>query len=226
MKLRIFMIGLVLLLGGCAYYNPSLISMKPVAEQLTVQKIPLEVGLLVPSETRNYVFNSPQYPNFSGRPIIYPIEPYRLAVGEGYEKAALQVFSQFFEKVTLIRNGEETGRQRLVLELRLDDFYLNLFYTNTGMRYIYEELVDGTCRLKVTGTLKSYGKTIWEKKIETPLESRHWVNNFQLRDDVAGMASETVFLALKTLADQIAQESRPVPATGKGWREEVGPAKP
>lgn len=226
MKTFIGIVLLVTLLSGCAYNNPVLIPMKSVAEKLEVQKIPLEVGLLVPSETRDYVFDSPRYPNFSGRPIIYPIEPYRLAVGETFEKVALQVFSQFFEKVTLIRNSEEAKPYRLVVEPQLNEFYLNLFYTNTGNRYIYEELVDETCRLRVTGTLISYGKTIWEKKIETPLESKRWVNNFQLRDDVAGMASETIVLAVKTLGDQIAKESRPEPSPAKGWLEEVGSAKP
>jgi hypothetical protein len=225
MKRFISLALLLLLVSGCTLSYVSIIPMEPRVGKLGAKKIPLEVGLLIAPEASGSIFRSPDYPDFHGRPIIYPIEPYQLPIGEAFEKACLQVFSQLFEKATLIRNAEEAGNYRLVIEPRMTDFYLNLFYSNQGIRSIFEELVEGTCRVKISGALKSYGRTIWEKEMETPLGKDYRVNNFQLRGDVATFASETIVSAVKILAYQIVRESQGPPQPVRNWLEEVSPAR-
>jgi len=227
MMKRFMAMALLLLVSGCTPYT-SYISMNPQVEKLEGRKIPLEAALLITPESRGQIFKSPNYPNFHGRFIIYPIEPYHLPVGEAFEKACLQVFSHFFEKMTLIRTKEEGKNYRLVIEPQMNDFFLDLFYTNTSYREgINGELVDEKCQVKISGTLKSYGRTIWERDMQTPLESLHRVNNFQLRDQVASFASDTIVLGVKMLAYQIARESQSPPPLQpvRNWLEEVNPGR-
>jgi hypothetical protein len=228
MKRFIALAFLLAMMSGCTHSYISQIPMNPQVEKLEGQKIPLEAALLITPEERGRIFRSPDYPNFKGRAIIYPIEPYQLPVGEAFEKACLDVFSHFFEKVTLIRNKEEDKNYRLVIEPQMNDFYLDLFYTNTGGRpSIYGELVDERCQVKVSGSLKSFGRTIWERTMETPMETVHRVNNFQLRNQVASFASDTIVLAVKMLAYQIVRESQnpPPPQPVRNWQDEVSPAR-
>jgi len=228
MKRFILFILLVGIMAGCTkvpYYVP----MSPKVERLEGRKIPLEAALLITPETRGKTFRSPDYPNFNGQFVVYGIEPYQLPVGEAFEKACLETFSQVFEKVTLIHNTEEGKNYRLVIEPKMNDFYLDLFYVNTGTDRlgIYAELVFEKCQVKASGTLKSYGRTIWERTLETPLEKLQRVNNYQLRDQVADFASDTIVQAVKMLADQIIQESQTPPPTKtfQNWTEQIGPAR-
>ena len=227
MKRLFFLIMPLLLIIGCTPYTYN-IPMNPQVERIEGRKIPLEAALLITPEARGKVFRSPDYPNFQGRAIIYPIEPYQLQVGEGFEKACLEIFSQFFEKVTLIRNRDEGKNYRLVIEPQMDVFSLDLFYTNYGYREgVSGEVVNEKCQVKVSGTLKSYGRTIWERTMETPLESLYRVNNYQLRNQVASFASDTIVLAVKMLAYQIVRESQnpPPPPPFRNWMEGVSPAR-
>ena len=214
-----------LLFTGCAYESRYHIPMAPQVEKMEITKtIPLEAALLITEESRDRIFKSLSFPDYHGNFIIYSIEPYQLPIGQAFEKAALQVFSQFFPKIHLIRNLDEAKNYQLVIEPRLTDFYLTLFYTNFG-RYIYNEVVDGRCRVKVTGTLFSREKVIWEKTIETPLAIEHWVNNYWLKDSVGKLASDTLVLALKIMAFQIVRESQLPPSPPRGWLEEIGEKK-
>jgi hypothetical protein len=227
MKRFIALAFLLAMMSGCTHSYISQIPMNPQVEKVEVKKLPLEVALLSTPEARGRIFRSPDYPNFHGRFVIYNIEPYHLPVGQAFERASLEVFSQFFEKVTLIRNKEEGRNYRLVIEPEMNEFYLDLFYINTGSRYIYEELVDERCKIKISGTLKSDGRTIWERAMETPLETKRWVNSYQLRNEVASFASDTIVLAVKMLAYQIVRESQnpPPPQPVRNWQDEVSPAR-
>jgi hypothetical protein len=227
MKRLIFLALLLVFMSGCALNTPYTIPMNTQVERMEGRKIPLEAALLITPEAREGIFRSPDYPNFHGRFVVYNIEPYQLPVGQAFERACLQVFSQFFEKVTLIRTREEGKNYRLVIEPQMNDFYLDLFYTSTGDRFIYEELVDERCKVKISGTMKSYDRTIWERVMETPLETKRWVNSYQLRNEVASFASDTIVLAVKMLAYQIARESQssPPPQPVRNWLDEVSPAR-
>jgi hypothetical protein len=207
---------------GCANYSGYQAKMTPRVEKIELGKpIPLEAGLLITEETRNQIFKSPPYPDYKGNFIVYSIEPYRLPIGQAFEDASLKIFSQIFEKVHLIRNAQEGQNYPVVIEPKLSDFNLSLFYFRHGL-YIYDELVDGQCSVKVTGTLLSQGRPIWQKSIETPLETNHWVNSHWLIDNVSELASDTIVLALKELAFLMERESQEPSPPVKGWLEGIG----
>ena len=207
---------------GCANYSGYQAKMTPRVEKIELGKpIPLEAGLLITEETRSQVFKSPPYPDYKGNFIVYSIEPYRLPLGQAFEEASLKIFSQIFEKVHLIRNAEEGQNYPVVIKLKLSDFTLSLFYFRHGL-YIYDELVDGRCSVKVTGTLLSQRRPIWQKSIETPLETNHWVNSHWLIDNVSGLASDTIVLALKELAFLMERESQEPSPPVRGWLEGIG----
>ncbi len=210
------------MLTGCAYDFSYKAKMTPHVEKLEIGKpIPLEAGLLIAEETRNQIFKSPPYPDYQGNFIIYPIEPYQLPIGQAFEEASLKIFSQIFRKVHLIRSTQEGQNYPVVIEPKLSDFNLSLFYFNYGP-YYYNELVDGRCSVKVTGTLLSQGRPIWQKSFETPLETKSWVNSYWLINNVAEMASDTIVLALKELAFLMEKESQGAPPPVRGWRGEIG----
>lgn len=218
----VLIIGAILFISGCAYTNQ--IGVAPKVEKMGITKpIPLEVALLITEESRNQIFKSSSYTDY---PFDYPpyyIEPYQLPIGEAFEKAALQVFSQVFQKVHLIRTPEEAKNYQLILEPKLADFYLHLVYYAFGYRY-QNSFVDIQCQAKVVGTLSNQGRTIWQKTFETPLEIEHPAVSELLGNMVGEQASDTVVLALKELGRKMMEESqaspqavRPVP----GWLEEI-----
>jgi hypothetical protein len=222
--ITIMIIG-TMLFTGCASDFSYKAKMTPHVEPIEIGKpIPLEAGLLITQESRERIFKSPPYPDYRGNFIIYHIEPYQLPIGRAFEEASLQTFSQIFQKVHLIRNAEEAKNYPVVIEPKLADFNLSLFYSNYGL-YIYNELVDGQCRVKITGTLSNQGRPIWQKSIETPLETKHWVNSHWLINDVSELASDTIVLALKELAFLMEKESVNPPPAARGWLEDIGPVK-
>ena len=224
-KLITILITGAVLFTGCAYDSGYKGKMIPHVEKIEIEKpIPLEVGLLITQESRDRIFKSPPYPDYRGNFIIFPIEPYQLPIGQAFEEASLQTFSQIFQKVHLIRNAEEAKNYPVVIEPKLADFYLSLFYFNYGGR-IDRELVDGQCFVKVTGTLFSQRRPIWQKSFETPLEAKNWVNSDWLINNVSELASDTIVLALKELAFLMEKESVGPPPTPRGWLEEIGPVK-
>ena len=220
----ILAIGAILFSAGCAYNQSTRIPMVPdVGEMITGKPIALEASLLITDETRGRIFKSPSYPDNRLNFAYYYIEPYQLPIGEAFEEACLKIFSQVFQKVTLIRTPEEAKNYPVVIEPKLTDFSLHLSYTTFNYR-IYDSVVDGWCTAKVLGTLINQGRPIWQKTIETPLETQRWVySNYWTKDHVAKLASDTMVLALKELAVRMVKESQGPPPPMPGWLEGIEP---
>jgi hypothetical protein len=219
--LALMIIG-VAFFAGCANYSGYQAKMMPQVEKIeTGRPIPLEAGLLITEETRNQIFKSPPYPDYKGNFIVYYIEPYQLPIGQAFEEASLKTFSQIFQKVHLIRNAEEGKNYPMVIEPKLADFSLSLSYINYGLIY-GGELADGRCSVKVACTLFRQGRPIWKKSVETPPATQGWVNSDWLINNVSGLASDTIVLALKELALQMMKESQGPPPPVPGWLERIG----
>ncbi|MBA4395241.1 MAG: hypothetical protein C0407_16955 [Desulfobacca sp.] len=222
----ILVLGVIFLNTGCTYDRAYTIVMTPKEEMLNIEKpFPLAAGLLIAQESRERVYRSPSYPDYRGEPPVYPIEPYRIAVGPALEKAAQQIFSQAFQRVDHLQNLQDSNNRSLVLALNVDDFSLPLFYSVYGTRYIFDELVSGQCTVKITGRLIFNQKTIWQGTVLIPGETRHWVNNYWLRDNVRDLASDTLVLALKQLAGKMVQESQSSPKPLEGWFNKIDQSK-
>jgi hypothetical protein len=199
-------IALILLLTGCANPGRLIEPMITKGEKLDLTPlIPQEAGLLIPEPAKNQIFRSPDYPDYHGAAPVYILEPYHLAIGKTFEKAALDIFSQVFQKVQIIRTTEEAKNYRLVIEPKLSDLRLHIFYRVLGRRE-YGVLVFVEAQTQVSGHLFHQGQPAWQKTIESPKEKRTWVFNYSLLDEVGGLAAETMVLALKDLALCVWQE--------------------
>ena len=213
-------IGIIFVVADCTYVGQ--VTMAPKVEKMEIAKpIPLEAGLLITEESKNQIFRSPSYPDYRHNYPVYFIEPYQLPIGEAFEKAAFQIFSQVFQKVHLIRSLDEAKNYRLVIEPRLADFYLHLIYNFFNEMRPYYALVEIQCKAKVNGTLINQGRTVWQKTIEPPLETRSQVYSDLLKNTVGEQASETIVLALKELAIKMMEESIVTPRPVRGWLEEI-----
>jgi hypothetical protein len=220
-------ISLMLILGalffntGCAHERAYPILLAPQEEKLNIGKpIPLAAGLFIDRESRERVYKSPSYPDYRGDFPVYFIEPYQIPIGPSFEKAALQIFSQAFREIHIIQKPEDIDNTPLVIKLKVADFSLPLFYRVYGHRGIESELVSGRCTIKISGTLLFQQKTLWQATIKTP-ENRDWVNSFWLRDRVRDLASDTLALALKELAEKMVKESQSPPKPVEGWLDKV-----
>jgi len=70
------------------------------------EKFPVEAGLLITEETKNYIFTGkPESFTGGGRPHEFPL-------GEALEKASGQTFSQVFQKVSLVRTSSEIKKYK------------------------------------------------------------------------------------------------------------------
>lgn len=224
----ILMIMGTLLFTGCAYQQPYQIPVSPEIGSLGLDKpIPLEVGLLISEESRGRIFaSSPDPDRRFGDVPLYKLEPYQLAIGQAFEKAALQIFSRVFRKVTLLHTFEEARNHPVVIEPRLEDFYFHLAYYVYALYRPRTEMVDGQCKVLVAGTLINRGNPIWQKRIETPVRTGNWVADDWLGKSVGELASDTIVLALKDLAYRLVEDSqRPVQAP-RGWLEEIDRVRP
>ena len=222
----IVLMGAFILIGGCAYQNYQ-ISLAPQVGDMGIEKpIPLDVGLLISEESRDRIFTSAPDPDRRFGNPIYTLEPYQFPIGQAFEKAALQIFSRVFQKVTLFRTIEEARNYPVVLEPRLEDFYFHLAYYVYSLFYPRNEMVDGQCKVRIAGTLISRGNPVWQKRIETPIKTDRWVTDDWLGKSVGELASDTIVLALKDLAYRLVEDSqRPVQAP-RGWLEEIDRVRP
>jgi hypothetical protein len=224
-KVIAVLMGAFILSGGCVLQSNYQIALVPEVGTIGIDKtIPLEVGLLISEETRGSVFTSAPYPDRRLGSSIYTLEPYQLPIGQAFEKAALQIFSRVFEKVTLLRTSEEARNYPVVFEPKLEDFYLHLDYYRYARLYP-SEVVDGQCKARVTGTLINRGSPIWQKRIETPAKTERWVSDDWLGKSVGELASDTIVLALKDLAYRMVEESKPPQKSTPGWLEEIDRGK-
>jgi hypothetical protein len=223
----LMILGAYLFSAGCAYQQPYHIPLAPEVGSIGLEKpIPLEVGLLISEESRDRIFASAPYPDrrFGDDP-LYKVEPYQLAVGQTFEKAALQIFSRAFRKVTLLHTLEEARSYPLVIEPRLEDFYFHLAYYVYALYRPRTELVDAQCKVQVAGTLLSRGTPIWQKRIETPVQADSWVSDYWLGKSVGKLASDTLVLALKDLAYRMVEDSKRPQQPTPGWLDEIDRVK-
>lgn len=198
----------IIILSGCVYVNQ--LTMTPKVEKLQIDNpIPLEVGLLITEESKKKIFRSDNYPNYNFSRPLYYLEPYQLPIGEAFERAALEIFSQVFRKVHLLRSLDEAKGLSMVLDLRLEAFDLNMIHSYFGgsSRY-YNASVEIKSQAKISGALIKEGKTIWQKTVDSPMDGQRQVYSVLLKNTVSEQASGSIVSALKGLAQKMMEESR------------------
>jgi hypothetical protein len=194
LKTILLFAGIAIFSFGCTIKVP----MAPNVGKIEIKKIiPLEAGLLITEETRNYVFRgNPESFTGSARPHEFPL-------GEALEKASVQTFSQVFQKVTLVRTPLATKNYKIVVEPKIEEFhfrYNQLSYAGFAIAVI--------SKIKVRVTLASGKTKIWEKSVESPEQKKGpWVVNFSYKKDVGESASEALTFSLRKIAMEIAEDA-------------------
>jgi hypothetical protein len=161
------------------------------------ERLPVETGLLITEENRNYVFKgNPESFTMSARPHEFPL-------GEALEKSALQAFSQIFQKVSLVRTNEEAKKFKLFIEPKIEDFhfrYDQLSYAGFAIAVL--------SKIKVHVNLASGEKIVWEKSVESPEQKKGpWAINFGYEIDVGESASDALIFTLRQISSEIVADS-------------------
>jgi hypothetical protein len=160
------------------------------------KKFPVEAGLLITEETKNYIFKgNPESFTASARPHEFPL-------GDALEKASIQTFSQIFKKVNLVRTYEEAKKYRIFIEPKIEDFhfrYDQLSYVGFAVAVL--------SKVKVHVTLASGETKIWEKSIESPEQKKGpWFFNPGYEKEVGESASDALSFTLRKIALEITED--------------------
>ena len=180
--------------SGCTIKVP----MSPDVGRIDIkEKLPIEAGLLITEENKNYIFRgNPESFTASARPHEFPL-------GEALEKSSLQAFSQIFKKVGLIRTNAEAKSFKLFIEPKIEEFhfrYDQLSYAGFAMAVL--------SKIKVHVTLASGEQIIWEKSVESPEQKKGpWLINFEFEEETGESASDSLVYTLREIASEIVKDS-------------------
>ncbi len=186
--------GIVTLLCSCTIKVP----MTPNVVQIEIkEKLPVEAGLLITEETRNYIFNGkPESFTGSARPHEFPL-------GQALENTSVPTFSQIFQKVTLARTANEARNFKIFLEPKIEEFH---FRYDTISYALFAVAVIS--KIKVRVTLASGETKVWERSLESPEQRKGpWVANFGFEREVGESASDALGVALRQIALEIANDA-------------------
>ena len=217
----ILMMGMALIISSCAYDKIERIPITPSLVKMDFgQPFPFEAGLLITEQTRGQVFQSKKVPDILTQYFYYVLEPYQLPVGQALEEVSLQIFSNIFQKIHLIRTLEEGNKYPLIIEPKLLDFDYHLIYSTIPSHLAYQVVIDGRSEAKASLSLTARDRSIWENSYKTPVMFRRWFDDYLLRKNMGDQTWETLTLALEELAYRMLEETRK-PQTAKGWLEEL-----
>ncbi|HEB02646.1 MAG TPA: hypothetical protein ENI12_05360 [Nitrospirae bacterium] len=211
--------------SGCTIKVP----MAPDVGKIEIKdKLPVEAGLLISEETRNYVYR--------GHPesLIGALDSYEFPLGEALEETSKQAFSQVFKKIDLVRTSQEAMKYGIIIEPQIEDFH----FRRAGSFFI-PSTHHNLSKIKVHVTLASGESEIWGKSIESPeqkIKEIPLATYKAFRDTkvinavpVGYAASEALVFTLRKIALEISEDTSVrqfINKQGDQWkaaREETGP---
>jgi S1-C subfamily serine protease len=176
------------MLTGCAIAVP----ITPKANLVEArQKIPLQVGLLITEETRDYVFRG--YPrSFVGR-----ARPHEFPLGRALEQSSLLTFSQIFEKVTVIRTHEQARNFEAIVQPEVDSFDFYYGVTDGGKNSALSQV-----KLKVKYSdprIQLYE----DAEVSPVMQSDSWHFSVDYEYKMGNTTSDAIASSLRTIAQRI-----------------------
>jgi hypothetical protein len=187
-------LGIYMLSGsGCAVKVP----LSPDIPNLQFgKKLPVEAALLITEETRNYIFTG-RSDSLTGRGTSY-----ELAFGETLEKTSIEIFSQIFDKITVVRTQEEAKKYTIYVEPKIEDFH---FWFATDIIPIYGAIIVSS-RIKVHIRAGRRDVSIKEESVESP-EYQSKPGVFKAEKDLGGTASAALVYTLGKIAIQLSEDA-------------------
>ncbi|MBN1828434.1 MAG: caspase family protein [Deltaproteobacteria bacterium] len=198
--------------------------LKPEPGYLGVaERLPVRAALLIPETVKDY--------KFVGKPesVTMGMSPHEFPLGLALEEASMQIFSQVFDRLQLVRLPADAKKFDMILEPMVEDFhfrYDQLTYAGFAVSVL------STVKLKVT---LSTGETrIWERSVESPEQRKGpWVFDPSFIKKTGESASDALVYCLRKIAlDMVAdgqvqrtarQMSTPRPSVAAAKRPEPPP---
>ena len=178
--------------GGCASVK---IPMNPQVSNVSVaRKLPVKAALLITPEVKQSTICK--------RPSFLIGWAYRneYPMGEALETASLQVFSQLFEGLSIVRDpAEAKANYRVVLEPSVEGF--SYYHSLRWLWWITHS------RAKVKVTVFSGQTKVWELEIKSGwkgAEPKTWFKRFVWESDFKQRVGESASKALTSCLEEIA----------------------
>ena len=201
-----FLILLGFSFWGCAPTRKEIyIPLNPEAERLPIyRKFSIQAGLLISEEDKNSVYKGkPSGSLFTSIVHVFPL-------GAALEKDSVQIFSQVFRNIQVVRTPAEAQKFKIVIAPQIEDF--NFRYDEEKEYYVKPmgdtRYIAPTAAIKVKITVYSEGAPIWAKSVRSPEKKKPMPNPTGSVDrDVMGeVVSQALNDALARIAGEIAQD--------------------
>ena len=196
-----------LILGGFSFWGCAslpkevYVPLNPAVERLAVyRKLPVQAALLISEGDKNYVYKvTPSVEQLSGIVHAFPL-------GEALEKDCVQIFSQIFMGVQVVRTPAEAEKFKMVIAPKIDEFSFR--YDEGKGSYSDIRYIVPTAAMKVKTTLYREGTQVWEKSVKSPEQQKTIPYNqaFTNEDEMGEVASRALNYAMKKIAEDIAQD--------------------
>ena len=201
-----FLILLGFSFGGCASMKKEIyIPLNPEVDRLPIyRKFSVQAGLFISEEDKNCVYKgTPSGSLLTNIVHVFPL-------GDALEKGSMQVFSQIFRHMEIVRTPAEAKKFKIVIAPQIEDF--NFRYDEAKDYYLKQmgdtRYIVPTAAVKVKITIYSEGARVWEKGIKSPEEKKPVPYNpgFANEKEMGEVVCEALNYALKKMAEEIAQD--------------------
>ena len=186
-------VGLALMVSAnaCTVNVP----LEPKAGLLGVahKRLPVSAALLITDQLSNYILRD--YPDsFTGatREHVFPL-------GQAVERASIQVFSQIFNQLVVVRDIQEAKKYDLYLTPEIENFhfeYDQLSYAGFAIAVVV--------KITIRGILSSGDSIIWQLSVESPEQrAGPWAINFSFEKETGYATCKAIVYDLKKIAIDI-----------------------
>lgn len=203
---KITVVSILILFGfsfwGCAPLRKELyVPLDADLERLMVyKKFPVQAALLISEEDKNYIYRgTPSSFRHSNIVHVFPL-------GEALEKDSVQIFSQIFRGVQVVRTPAEAQKFKIVIVPKIEDF--NFRYDEGGISFHITYIVP-TAAIRVKTTVYGGEAKIWEKSVKSPEQKKRiaYYSGLSNEREMGEVASQALIHALKKTAEEIAEDS-------------------
>jgi hypothetical protein len=164
------------------------------------RKLPVQAALLISEEDRNYVYKV--------TPIIfdYPNIVHIFPLGDALEKDSIQIFSQIFQGVHVVRTPAEAQKFKIVIAPKIEEFRFGYGEGKGG--YDKVRLIEFRATMNGKITVYREGTQIFEKSVKSPEQKKNapYQGGFTNQEDMGEVAFQALNYTLKKLAEEIAQD--------------------
>ena len=199
-----------LILSGFSFWGCATVSTLPKEKTVPItgeagrvgvfRKFPVQAAVLIPEGEKNYVYKAtPMVFQISNVVHVFPL-------GEALEKDSIEIFSQIFRDVQIVRTPAEAQKFKIVIAPKIEEFRFAYEEGKGGYDIIRFILFKATMKGKIT--VFREGARIFEKSITSPelKKTSPYQIGFTNEEDMGEVAFQALNYTLKKLAEEMAQD--------------------